>query len=406
MLFVIGAMAALSIDVVTIYTARSEAQLAADAAALAGARVLANSGATSDTSGLSMANAWDRAKQVALQVAEQNKVGGMNLSAADITLPASPGGSNTNPTVKVTVQKNNLPTFFARIWGTRQVTVGATATAEAYNASGAGAAVGTAAPPPTIALTCVKPWLLPNMDPRDASGGTTIFDPTTGALTDSPSTLLGHTTAGPPSRLQARCSDCSVTPVPSPSPWQYYPGDPTTTFPPPTQALPSCTPALTTAYQKSIAGCIETPIACNSNANFDTANYPSRNAETRDPVNCLTHAINNKGDEVDPASTTPPFQFLAGDDNPVVGAAGNDVILSDSLVTVPVFNSTKGTAPSNPVTIIGFVQLFLSFRGRASPANGFVRTEVINVVGCGTAATGQPILGNGSSPVAVRLISQ
>jgi uncharacterized membrane protein len=39
MLFVIGAMAALSIDVVTLYTARSEAQLAADSAALAGARV-------------------------------------------------------------------------------------------------------------------------------------------------------------------------------------------------------------------------------------------------------------------------------------------------------------------------------------------------------------------------------
>ncbi len=48
MLFVVGAMAALSIDVVTIYTARSEAQLAADSAALAAARVLANSGATSD----------------------------------------------------------------------------------------------------------------------------------------------------------------------------------------------------------------------------------------------------------------------------------------------------------------------------------------------------------------------
>src|SRR5215470_18674967 len=48
LLFVVGAMAALSIDVVTVYTARSEAQLAADGAALAGARVLANSGMTSD----------------------------------------------------------------------------------------------------------------------------------------------------------------------------------------------------------------------------------------------------------------------------------------------------------------------------------------------------------------------
>ena len=53
MLVVIGAMMALSIDVVTFYTARSEAQLAADAAALAGARVLANSGITSDPGGAS-----------------------------------------------------------------------------------------------------------------------------------------------------------------------------------------------------------------------------------------------------------------------------------------------------------------------------------------------------------------
>jgi len=40
MLFVVGAMAALAIDVVTLYTARSEAQLAADGAALAAARRL------------------------------------------------------------------------------------------------------------------------------------------------------------------------------------------------------------------------------------------------------------------------------------------------------------------------------------------------------------------------------
>jgi uncharacterized membrane protein len=47
LLFVVGAMAVLAIDLVTFYTARSEAQLAADGAALAGARVLANSGFTS-----------------------------------------------------------------------------------------------------------------------------------------------------------------------------------------------------------------------------------------------------------------------------------------------------------------------------------------------------------------------
>ena len=42
LLFVVGAMAALAIDVVTFYTARSEAQLAADGAALAAARSTRN----------------------------------------------------------------------------------------------------------------------------------------------------------------------------------------------------------------------------------------------------------------------------------------------------------------------------------------------------------------------------
>jgi hypothetical protein len=61
------------------------------------------------------------------------------------------------------------------------------------------------------------------------------------------------------------------------------------------------------------------------------------------------------------------------------------------------------------VTIIGFVQLFLSPDGIAVPVTGpntgHIKTTVVNLVGCGTNATGQPILGNGASPVPVRLIS-
>jgi hypothetical protein len=34
-----------------------------------------------------------------------------------------------------------------------------------------------------------------------------------------------------------------------------------------------------------------------------------------------------------------------------------------------------------------------------------MNTRVINIAGCGTGASGQPILGNGASPVAVRLIT-
>jgi len=136
MLFVIGAMAALSIDEVTLYTARSEAQLAADAAALAGARVLANSGTTSDTSGGSMLSAQTIAQTVAIRVAEQNQIGGKNLTAGNVACCVF-GGTDTNPTVTVKVQRTDLPTFFARIWGVTQVAVAASATAEAYNPSGA-----------------------------------------------------------------------------------------------------------------------------------------------------------------------------------------------------------------------------------------------------------------------------
>ncbi len=102
MLFVVGAMAALSIDVVTLYTARSEAQLAADAAALAGARVLANSGATSDRTGTlltSVETIPGPASVVATQVAEQNQVGGTYLTGANITAISFGGSDYTNPTI-------------------------------------------------------------------------------------------------------------------------------------------------------------------------------------------------------------------------------------------------------------------------------------------------------------------
>jgi uncharacterized membrane protein len=144
LLFVVGAMAALSIDVVTFYTARSEAQLAADAGALAGARVLANSGATSDTNDATMmANAQILAAGVATQVARTNLVGGQTLPTGQIQTWFNGAGSNpcaaalqiSNPCVTVQVTAY-LPVFFARIWGSTQVTIAATATAEAFNPSG------------------------------------------------------------------------------------------------------------------------------------------------------------------------------------------------------------------------------------------------------------------------------
>jgi hypothetical protein len=430
-LFVLGAMAALSIDVVTLYTARSEAQLAADGAALAGARVLANSGMTSDPNAVSdglESNAITLASTVATQVATGNSVGGTALSAGQVNVSITGGSPPSNPHVTVQITKTDLPTFFARIWGRTQVTVGASATAEAYNPSviqGGGTGPGLPVQP-----MCVKPWLLPNISP--APGGDPIFIAATGAIGD-PALLGWETPAGfGGTRLRTVCAppagntNCSG-PTPTPAAWQYYPGttDPATgSFPAPSAT--SCTGcAGFIPYQLSIAGCVQTPISCNATVNVDTNADANRDTETGTAVNALTYATAtpNSGDSIDiaagpmPPTGTEPFQFSAGSENPIVlsGAlgAGTDVIVSDSLVTVPVIDTkTAAYWPGNypAVQIIGFVQLFLSPTGAEAPASGHIHTRVINLVGCGDGAGSVPapppaILGNGSSAVAVRLIS-
>jgi hypothetical protein len=141
------------------------------------------------------------------------------------------------------------------------------------------------------------------------------------------------------------------------------------------------------------------------------SNDANRNLDTANAVNCLAHSTTNGGDSVNPApiagkSIHPPFEFIAGNDNPIPGLATNDVMVSDSLVTVPVFNSSTVTSP---VTIIGFVQLFLNPEGDKTPTGGpnvgNIKTTVINMAGCATGWAGTPIIGNGASPVMVRLIS-
>jgi len=408
MLFVVGGMAALSIDAVTIYTARSEAQLAADGAALAAARMLANSGMTSNAAGLTAA-AETLASAVAIQVAQNSLVGGRYLVATNGEVTVSFAGTTTNPKVTVRTQRTDLPTFFARIWGSRQITVAASATAEAYNPSGA-VSVSTSSAPP-VAPICVKPWLLPNLDPTSSTSGT-IFG-TDGSITNP--SLLGWSSGTPMSSACGTAGTCTL-PLNTATPWNYYPGD-QTSFPAPTTALPLCSlvPA-PTLYQESIAGCVQLPISCNTTTAYVdmTAYGATRNGDTADAVNCLAHTTNNNGDTV--ASTAPPtapFQFVVGSDNPVAVANPalvlSDVVVSDSLVTVPVFNSIPSVAPTSPVTLMGFVQLFLQPNGSVAldtgPTSGNINTTIVNMVGCGTNVSGPPILGNGASPVAVRLIS-
>ena len=92
----------------------------------------------------------------------QNKVSG----AAPALVAATPDFTRPgNPQILVTLQRTNLPTFFARIWGTKLVTVTATAVAEAYNASNSQNSTGNYVP---ITPKCVKPLLIANKDPASA----------------------------------------------------------------------------------------------------------------------------------------------------------------------------------------------------------------------------------------------
>ena len=115
------AMAVLAMDVVSLYVAKDQAQATADAAALAGAQALANSGTTSAPStvplstvcngstgqaGTGQADLWAQA------VVAQSPVAG-GLAGPPTT--SCPIATNTNPRIQVTLTRTGLPTFFARI---------------------------------------------------------------------------------------------------------------------------------------------------------------------------------------------------------------------------------------------------------------------------------------------------
>src|SRR5271163_3978793 len=190
------AMAALAIDVVTLYAARSETQRAADATALAAAKAIADSGFTTlppndpnITNGKAQALAQSMATAAitAMLTAPTpiNQVAGIQpglVGTPTLFFPATAVPPNSNPHITVTLQVTTLPTFFARIWGNRTATVTASATAEAYNPAN----VQNFTP---IAPKGVKPWLVANIDPNTNSPFITT---TTGVIEAGANSVVGE----------------------------------------------------------------------------------------------------------------------------------------------------------------------------------------------------------------------
>jgi hypothetical protein len=448
---VIVSMAALAIDIGTLYEAKAEAQRAADAAALAAAQVISTSGITGDPTNADLSwkaacgGAASLATLAANSVANQNLIGGNAPSTINVYYGISSGvGTITdctslgtafgvNPVVKVYVQQASLPTFFARVFslipgGTFSNSgVSATAAAEAFNPSGS-------SPMIPVQPRCVKPWMVPNLDPgKGTCTGTcpNFVDPTSGAIKNggiSPGGVIGETFNLIADCQTGRRRSCHLNPgqpvVIAASTLQYVPAQTSNASVAiaANSAITGCSRgAEDTNYWNAVAGCDQTTVyACGSslaNTVDLTSDNPGRPGnDSVYAAQCLINATaantssptTNGQDYLDPAARPYmyPFQIKAGS-NSALTAAGiaknSQITSSPSIVSLPIYdNRTSLTAfGTTPVTVIGFLQVFIN---SVDSGTGNINVTVMNIAGCGNGSTTPPVA-LGTSPVPVRLIS-
>lgn len=381
MIFMV-AMAAIAIDVVVLYVVRGEAQRAADAAALAGAHDFVTSGFTSGTIGqgqLCNGSGTGFAEQAAIQTAAQNTVGGQPgvVLSGDVTCDFSHPG---DPLITVKVTRQNLPTFFSRIWGSSFVSsVSATATAEAYNQSGNTQS-------DSMISSCLKPFLLPNMDPNFPGTGF-VFN--NDIAHRGPSGDMGKT-------IQLHPAASFLTPQPGyfyaiiDSGQRLCPGvsSDCTDIPPQND------------YEGNIECCNITAFQCGLTYNTDpTVPDPVYRGYTSRGTQCLIHG-KDYGTGADQIIVDPlPFQFQAGSHSRVPNVSqGDPIATSESIVTVPIYSGAPIVPAGSSVQVVGFLQLFIN----SVDATGNITATIMNVVACGPG--GAPIIGGGISPIPVRLV--
>ena len=154
----------LAIDVGMFMTARSQAQTSADSGALAGALALYYDDYNNRS-------ASGPAVQNALAAARSNDVINQQVSVqpGDVTFPLDPSGLNDRVRVHVyrtAARQNALGTLMGRFFGVNTANIDAVATAEAS---------------PANAMTCVKPFTIPDkwiekQDPGGYDSLTSTFD--------------------------------------------------------------------------------------------------------------------------------------------------------------------------------------------------------------------------------------
>lgn len=413
------AMAALSIDVITLYLAREEAQRSADAAALAAARVISVSGITGDPNNSATPPSWyaicggltSAATVAATAVATRDAVGSSVASVNVVYSAAGTSGSNSdcstltsafavNPVVTVQVSRASLPTFFSRIWGNTGTPVSATASAEALNPSNSGTlGAGNIIP---VQPRCVKPWVVPNHDPLNPrpSGGTycdssttnlcnKLVDQGTGQIINPGISLNGGgVTPGVIGEHFWLVPDCHyanpncvirINGALAPKPQANLPRVPPHTQAPPnlmylpgqvlsaSSAVPTCN-GTGSNYEQAIDGCDQTTAyqcgvqsSAASNPNMiDLSENPAGSGDTANAVQCLINQGNNSNSQPTGQDTLNPYPAPTAFPFQILAGTNNPLVQTSSL---PVNSLVSGSSSIVSLPIYDDSAVFINTGG-------------------------------------------
>jgi hypothetical protein len=290
--------------------------------------------------------------------------------------------------------------------------VSATAAAEVLNPSNSGS-ITTSGDAIQVVPHCVKPWIIPNLDPGT---GAPFVNKASGAIQrlgiqpGAPNGFVGEGFT-----LQADCTGPDCNPAKGhllknpPLAGSYVPALVTVNA----VAVPAC--AVTSLFQEAIGGCdpstgIEsTAYQCGvpkgSNADL-TINPGGSGGDTAVAGQCLIHqTANGLGQGQDSLDATVyPYKMFSGSQNPILPSANTQLITaSNSVVSLPIYDQTAGNlAGTQPqVTILGFLQVFID---SVDSASGNINLHVLNVAGCGNDSS-TTALAPGTSPLPIRLIT-
>jgi Flp pilus assembly protein TadG len=376
-------VSAIAIDLVNLYLARTQAQRAADAAALAGAEAFISTGCT--TGGCNPGGIQETvAKQQAVAVAAQNDIAGQPavVDPASDVIFSYPTAQEPQITVST---GRSVETFFAKVFGIQTVNISAKATAEAYNQAGDSNT--------KLGATCVKPFLLPNCDPNHpgevnpncaTSGQYYFFDP------NSQNQLLNPGVY--PSGVQGM--PWSLHSNSGPSQW-YLAG------------FADASTSSSAALRDHIAEC--TPAIYSCGDYLPTANGTNLGG-VRQGVNTLIHSdadgLNHGQDSID-TTTGPPFAITGGYNNPNPALRGKvfyDYSESPSVVTVPVYNGSSLPPGGMTVQVQGYMQVFIQDIHLAG-TDKTIDSVILNVSYCGgQSGSTNTTVAQAGSPIPIRLI--